>query len=111
MNIVIQKFGGSSVATNEKLFKVCSHIKKEYELKNKLVVIVSAQGKTTDKLIEEAKEITENPNKRELDTLISVGEQITIAKLVMCLENVRNKSNFFNRLANTNNNNKHTLRC
>jgi len=85
MSIIIQKFGGSSVADTEKLFNVCNHIKRERELGNQVVVVVSAQGKTTDKLLSEAKEICESPSQRELDALASVGEQITIAKLTMCL--------------------------
>lgn len=86
MGIIVQKFGGSSVADTDKLFNVCNHIIGEYEEGNKIVVVVSAQGKTTDKLIEEEKEITQTPNKREHDMLVSVGEQITISKLAMCLE-------------------------
>ena len=86
MSIVVQKFGGSSVENTEKLFNICKYITKEYDEGNKVVVIVSAQGKTTDNLIKEAKEIYEEIDKRELDVLISVGEQITIAKLAMCLK-------------------------
>lgn len=86
MSIVVQKFGGSSVESTEKLFHICKYITKEYDNDNKVVVVVSAQGKTTDNLIKEANEITENIDKRELDVLISVGEQITIAKLAMCLK-------------------------
>ncbi len=86
MGIIVQKFGGSSVENTEKLFDICKHITKEYDNKNKVVVVVSAQGKTTDNLIKEAKEINENIDKRELDVLTSVGEQITIAKLSMCLK-------------------------
>lgn len=86
MEVVVQKFGGSSVADTEKLFNVCKHIINEKERKKQIVVVVSAQGKTTDKLIEEEKEITSTPNRREHDVLVSVGEQITISKLVMCLE-------------------------
>ena len=86
MGIIVQKFGGSSVANTKELYNVCKHITKEYNKKNKIIVVVSAQGKTTDNLIKEAIEINDNINKRELDTLISIGEQITIAKLVMCLK-------------------------
>lgn len=86
MGIVVQKFGGSSVENTEKLFNICKYITKEYDNNNKVVVIVSAQGNTTDNLIKEAKEIDENIDKRELDVLISVGEQMTIAKLAMCLK-------------------------
>ncbi len=86
MGIVVQKFGGSSVADTEKLYNICKHIIKEYNDNNKVVVVVSAQGKTTDRLIAEEKEITENPLQREHDVLVSVGEQITISKLAMCLK-------------------------
>lgn len=86
MGIVVQKFGGSSVADTEKLYNICKHIIREYNEGKKVVVVVSAQGKTTDKLIAEEKEITENSNPREHDCLVSVGEQITISKLAMCLK-------------------------
>lgn len=86
MGIVVQKFGGTSVQSTEKLFEICKHITKEYDSGNQVIVVVSAQGKTTDNLIKESKEINENLDKRELDVLISVGEQITISKLAMCLK-------------------------
>lgn len=92
MGIVVQKFGGSSVATTEKLKKVCNHITKEFEKGNNVAVIVSAQGKTTDRLITEEKEITLNPNKREHDVLVSTGEQITISKLAMMLNEIGYKA-------------------
>jgi len=85
VGIVVQKFGGSSVADTDKLFNVCQHIIKEYNAGNKMIVVVSAQGKTTDNLIAQEAEITDEPNKREHDVLVATGEQITIAKLVMCL--------------------------
>lgn len=85
MGIVVQKFGGSSVADKDRLLNVCNHIIKEYKKDNKIVVVVSAQGKTTDELIEEEREISTNPNEREHDVLASVGEQITIAKLAIYL--------------------------
>lgn len=87
MGIIVQKFGGSSVENTEKLFNICKHITKEYDNGNNVIVVVSAQGNTTDNLIKEAKEIDNNlENKRELDVLLSVGEQITISKLSMCLK-------------------------
>ena len=87
MGIIVQKFGGSSVENTEKLFNICKHITKEYDNGKDVIVVVSAQGKTTDNLIKEAKEIDNNlENKRELDVLLSVGEQITISKLSMCLK-------------------------
>jgi len=86
MAIIVQKFGGSSVENTEKLFNICKYITKEYDRGNKVIVVVSAQGKTTDNLIKEAKEIGDNLDSKELDVLLSVGEQITIAKLAMCLK-------------------------
>ena len=85
MGIIVQKFGGSSVANTEKLFKVCKHITDKYDKGNQVVVVVSAQGKATDNLVKEELEITNNPNEREHDVLLSVGEQITISKLAMYL--------------------------
>ena len=85
MGIIVQKFGGSSVANAEKLELVSEHIIREVENGNKVVVVVSVQGKTTDRLISEEAEITKNPDKREHDVLVSTGEQITIAKLAMLL--------------------------
>lgn len=85
MGIIVQKFGGSSVADTEKLYNICNHIIREYNNRNQVVVVVSAQGKMTDMLIADEKEITLKPVEREHDVLVSVGEQITISKLVMCL--------------------------
>lgn len=86
MGIVVLKFGGTSVADKDKLLKVCKHIIKEYEVNNKVVVVVSAQGKTTDMLVLEEKEISNTPDKREHDVLLSTGEQITISKLAIYLK-------------------------
>ena len=86
MGLIVQKFGGSSVATTEKLQLVAEHIKKELQLNNKVVVVVSAQGKTTDRLISEEKEISNKISPREHDVLVSTGEQITTAKLAMVLQ-------------------------
>ena len=86
--IVVQKFGGSSVENLDKLKIVSEQILKEYKEGNKVVVVVSAQGKTTDKLIQDELEITNNVNKREHDVLVSVGEQITIAKLAILLNSM-----------------------
>lgn len=87
MQIVVQKFGGSSVANNKKLAQVCERIIEEKNNNKAVVVVVSAQGDTTDNLISQEKEITNNANKREHDMLVTVGEQITIAKLAMHLQN------------------------
>ncbi len=85
MDTIVLKFGGSSVADNEKLKIVAEKIIGLYNKKNNIVVVVSAQGKTTDKLIKEAKELSEFPENREMDMLLSTGEQITIAKLSILL--------------------------
>lgn len=86
MSIIVQKFGGTSVENTEMLRKVKEHIIREKNKGNNVVVVVSAQGKMTNRLIDEEKEITQNPNKREHDVLVSVGEQITISKLAMVLQ-------------------------
>ena len=65
MNTIVMKFGGSSVADNEKLKIVASKIINMYEKQNRIIVVVSAQGKTTDKLINEAYELSNKPDNRE----------------------------------------------
>lgn len=85
MDTIVLKFGGSSVANDERLYKVADKIIKLYDEHNNIVVVVSAQGKTTDNLIKEVEGLSKNPNKREMDVLLSVGEQITIAKLSILL--------------------------
>lgn len=86
MGIVVLKFGGTSVADKDKLLNVCKHIIKEHEANNKVVVVVSAQGKTTDMLVLDEREISSTPDKREHDVLLSTGEQITISKLAIYLK-------------------------
>ena len=88
MDTIIMKFGGSSVANNEKLKLVANKIVDMYNKNNNIVVILSAQGKTTDKLIEEAKELSKNTKDREMDMLLSCGEQISIAKLSILLNDM-----------------------
>lgn len=86
--IVVLKFGGSSVSDNNKLKIVADKIINEYKKNNKVVVVLSAQGKTTDRLIEEANELSDNISKRELDVLLSCGEQISISKLAILLNSL-----------------------
>ena len=86
MGIVVKKFGGSSVANAEKLKNVAGRIIDTYNEGNSVVVVVSAQGDTTDDLIEKAKEVNENPSKREMDVLLSAGEQMSMALLAMTIE-------------------------
>ena len=85
MDTVVLKFGGSSVADNIKLSIVAEKIKSFYEENKKVVVVVSAQGKTTDGLIKEAMSLSSVPNERELDVLLSTGEQISMAKVAILL--------------------------
>ena len=84
--LIVQKFGGSSVADAEKIRRVAGIIADTYDQGNDVVVVLSAQGDTTDDLLEKAAEINERPSKRELDMLLSTGEQISIALMAMCLE-------------------------
>ena len=85
MDTVVLKFGGSSVADNLKVNVVAEKIKSFYDEGKRIVVVVSAQGKTTDNLIKEALSLSSVPNERELDVLLSTGEQITMAKLAILL--------------------------
>ena len=91
MKTVVLKFGGSSVADNEKLKQVAKKII-EYKKEKNVVVVVSAQGKTTNNLTKEALELAQVPNDREMDTLLSVGEQISASKLSILLNNYGYKS-------------------
>lgn len=86
--IIIQKYGGSSVADNEKLMNVAHKIKKCKDESNDVVVVVSAQGKTTDLLIEKARSISKEISDREMDVLLSTGEMQSMALLVMTLEKI-----------------------
>ena len=86
MALIVQKFGGSSVANAERVFNVASIITDTYKKGNNVVVVVSAQGDTTDDLIEKAKEINPNASKREMDMLLTAGEQISISLLAMAIE-------------------------
>lgn len=84
--LIVQKFGGSSVADAAKIERVANIIADTYRAGNEVVVVLSAQGDTTDDLIEKAHEINPAPSKRELDVLLSVGEQISVSLMAMQLE-------------------------
>lgn len=86
MGLIVQKFGGSSVANAERVMNVAKIVTDTYREGNDVVVVVSAQGDTTDDLIEKAYEITEKPSKREMDMLLASGEQISISLLAMAIE-------------------------
>ncbi len=87
MALIVKKFGGSSVANAEKVFNVANRIIDDYKKGNDVIVVVSAQGDTTDDLIEKAKEINpQGASRREMDMLLASGEQISIALLAMAIE-------------------------
>ena len=92
METIVLKFGGSSLADNIKLNIVANKIIDFYNKNNKVVVVVSAQGKTTDNLIKEAKELSYEPDKREMDVLLSTGEQVSISKLSILLNRLGYKT-------------------
>lgn len=85
MALIVQKFGGTSVANTERIFNVADIVTKTAAAGNQVVVVVSAQGDTTDDFIEKAGEITSNPPAREMDVLLSAGEQISMALLAMAI--------------------------
>lgn len=86
MALIVQKFGGSSVADAARVMNVARIVADTYKAGNDVVVVVSAQGDTTDDLIAKAKEINAKPSRREMDVLLSAGEQISIALLAMAIE-------------------------
>ncbi len=86
--LIVQKFGGSSVADTARIKNVAAIIAETYLAGNELVVVLSAQGDTTDELLEKAAELNASPSRRELDMLLSTGEQQSIALMAMCLESM-----------------------
>lgn len=89
MALIVKKFGGSSVANKRRILNVAKNIVNDYNKGNNILVVVSAQGNTTDKLIKKAKEIEpelNNISKRETDMLLSAGEQISVALLAIAIE-------------------------
>jgi aspartate kinase len=85
MGRIVQKFGGTSVGSVERIQNAAKRIINEVNNGNEVVVVVSAMGKTTDELVRLAGEISKNPSKREMDMLLTTGEQVTIALLTMAL--------------------------
>ena len=85
MALIVQKFGGSSVKDRDRIFNVARIVANTHNAGNDVVVVVSAQGDTTDDLITKAAEITHNPSAREMDMLLAAGEEISIALLAMAL--------------------------
>jgi aspartate kinase len=88
MALIVQKYGGTSVGTAERIQAVAQRISKTVRDGNTVVVVVSAMGKTTDDLVNLAHEISSHPSRREMDMLLSTGEQISIALLSMALQEI-----------------------
>ncbi len=88
MAVIVQKYGGSSVADVDKLLQIAKKISEEKKSGNDVVVVVSAMGKSTDTLIDLAKSISKDPQKREMDMLLSVGERTTMSLLCMALNDL-----------------------
>ena len=86
MGLIVQKFGGSSVANAERVFNVADIVTSTYQKGNDVIVVVSAQGDTTDDLIEKANEINPDASKREMDMLLTAGEQISASLLAMAIQ-------------------------
>lgn len=84
--LMVKKFGGTSVADKERILNVAQTCAEDYKKGHKIVLVLSAMGKTTDKLVSLAKEISKNVPKREMDMLFTVGEQITVSLMAMALD-------------------------
>ena len=84
--LVVKKFGGSSVADKERIFNVARRCAEEYQMGNDVIVVLSAMGDTTDELLEKAAEINPYPSKRELDMLLTTGEQVSVSLMAMALQ-------------------------
>ena len=84
--LVVKKFGGSSVADKERIFNVARRCAEEYQMGNDVIVVLSAMGDTTDELLEKAAEINPYPSKRELDMLLTTGEQVSVALMASVFE-------------------------
>lgn len=92
MALIVQKFGGSSVADVAKMKNVAGKVIAEKERGNQVVVVVSAMGKTTDNLLSMVAEVTDDPNPRELDMLLATGEQVSISMLAIVLQSMGHKT-------------------
>lgn len=84
--LIVKKFGGSSVADKERIFHVAKRCIEDYKAGHQVVVVLSAMGKTTDRLLEKAAEINPNASKREMDMLLTTGEQVSVALMAMAMD-------------------------
>ncbi|SFA83152.1 aspartate kinase [Acetitomaculum ruminis DSM 5522] len=83
--LIVKKFGGTSVANKERIFNVAKRCIEDYKEGHDVIVVLSAMGDSTDELIEKAKDINPNPSKRELDMLLTTGEQISVSLMAMAM--------------------------
>src|SRR5436190_8739636 len=88
LSLIVQKFGGSSVATAERIMAAARRALRARQSGKQVIMVVSARGDTTDELIELAREITDKPPAREMDMLLSTGEQISIALMAMAIQSL-----------------------
>ncbi len=84
--LIVKKFGGTSVADKERIFNVARRCVEDYKKGNEVVVVLSAMGKQTDLLLAQARDINPNPSKREIDMLLTTGEQVSVALMAMALD-------------------------
>ncbi|MCU7490293.1 MAG: aspartate kinase [Bacteroidota bacterium] len=96
MNITVQKYGGSSVASSEKILKIAEKIAQKVSSGSKVILVVSAMGKSTDNLIRLAREVSVTPDPRELDMLLTTGEQVSASLVAMALQSKGLKSKSLN---------------
>src|SRR5206468_7947301 len=92
MPLIVQKFGGTSVATSQKILAAARKAIRAQQEGNQVVMVVSAMGKNTDVLVDLAKEITDRPSAREMDMLLSTGEQVSVALMAMAIHSLGYKA-------------------
>ena len=92
MSIIVQKFGGTSVADSKKILAAARKAIRAQKEGNQVVMVVSAMGKNTDALIDLAKQITDEPPAREMDMLLSTGEQVSVALMAMAIHSLGHKA-------------------
>ena len=84
--LIVKKFGGTSVQDKERIYNVAQRCSEDYQKGNDIVIVLSAMGKQTDELLKLAKDINEDASKREIDMLLTVGEQISVSLMSMALD-------------------------
>src|SRR5206468_3549105 len=92
MPLIVQKFGGTSVATSQKILAAARKAIRAQQEGNQVVMVVSAMGKNTDVLVDLAKEISDRPPAREMDMLLSTGEQVSVALMAMAIQSLGYKA-------------------